>query len=236
VADGPTGPFEYLGSVRPNAGRFPIGVDDNLRERVIDRDRRSTGAGSTETKAEQADRFFIRDFYGGQMARDMTLFIDDDGTAYHIFASEENFTLHIAELDPTFTRHTGRYSRVLVGGHREAPAIFKRRGRYHLITSGCTGWAPNAAEHAVAESIWGPWEVSGNPCIGADHERTFESQSTYVLPIAGVDDAFVFMADRWRPRNPIDGRYVWLPIEFENGTPVLRFREAWSPGSAFSRP
>ena len=23
-----------------------------------------------------------------------------------------------------------------------------------------------------------------------------------------------FMADRWNPQNAIDGRYVWLPIEF----------------------
>ena len=31
------------------------------------------------------------------------------------------------------------------GGHNEAPAIFKKDGTYWMITSGCTGWAPNAA-------------------------------------------------------------------------------------------
>ena len=41
--------------------------------------------------------FVKRDLEGdGQMSRDMTLFVDDDGTAYHIYSSEENLTLHIA--------------------------------------------------------------------------------------------------------------------------------------------
>ena len=30
------------------------------------------------------------------MARDMTLFVDDDGTAFHIYASEDNGTLQIS--------------------------------------------------------------------------------------------------------------------------------------------
>lgn len=232
VADTATGPFQYLGSLRPNPGRLPVNASDDLRSRVdegvspADQPPNSSGG-----KAEAADRFFVRDVPGGQMARDMTLFLDDDGTAYHIFAAEENYTLNIAELDEAFTGHTGRFARVLVGGHREGPAIFKRDGRYHLITSGCTGWTPNAAQHAVADSIFGPWEVTGNPCVGEGHARTFESQSTFVLRVAGAEDRFIFMADRWNPGNPIDGRYVWLPIEFEDDRPVLRFRQSWTPMS-----
>lgn len=33
-----------------------------------------------------------RDLDGGQMSRDMTLYVDEDGKAYHIYSSEE--TLH----------------------------------------------------------------------------------------------------------------------------------------------
>ena len=113
-------------------------------------------------------------------------------------------------------------------GQNEAPAIFKKDGRYYLITSGCTGWAPNAARLFTAESIWGPWLRHANPCQGDGADRTFQSQGTYVLPVAGRKDAFVFMADRWRPDNPIDGRYVWLPVRFENGLPVLRWEKEWS--------
>lgn len=231
IADSPTGPFEYLGSVRPNAGRFPINIDETLRTRVVSRSKPTGENNQPLSKAQRADEFFVRDFYGGQMARDMTLFLDDDGVAYHIFASEENFTLHIAELDETYTRHTGKYARVFVGGHREAPAMFKRDGKYHLITSGCTGWEPNAAEHAVADSIWGPWTVTGNPAIGEESHLTFRSQSTFVLPVAGRRDAFIFMADRWTPKNPIDGRYIWLPIEFNDGVPEIRHTRAWNPNT-----
>lgn len=56
--------------------------------------------------------FADRDLYSGQMARDMTLFVDDDGRAYHIYSSEDNLTLHIAELDDSYTSHTGRYIRI----------------------------------------------------------------------------------------------------------------------------
>lgn len=53
------------------------------------------------------------------MARDMNLFVDDDGKAYHIYSSEENSTLHIAELDPTYTGYTGKYIRVFINRFME---------------------------------------------------------------------------------------------------------------------
>ena len=36
------------------------------------------------------------DLEDGQMSRDMTLFVDDDNKAYHIYSAEENLTLNIA--------------------------------------------------------------------------------------------------------------------------------------------
>ena len=36
------------------------------------------------------------------------------------------------------------------------------------------------------------------------------------------------MLDIWRPKNAIDGRYAWLPVEWEDGKPVVRWRERWS--------
>ena len=54
-----------------------------------------------------------RDLEGGQMARDMNLFVDDDGKAYHIYASEENSTLQIAQLNDDYTDHNGCMSVVL---------------------------------------------------------------------------------------------------------------------------
>jgi Glycosyl hydrolases family 43 len=171
---------------------------------------------------------FIESFRpNAQMARDMTLFIDEDGAAYHFFASEENQTMRISQLTDDYLRPGGKEQRVFIGRSMEAPAICKHAGKYWFIASDCTGWAPNPARSAVAENIWGPWTELGNPCLGDGAETTFESQSTYILPVAGRPGCFIFMADRWRPKDAIDGRYVWLPLEFESGRPVLRWRDSW---------
>jgi hypothetical protein len=67
----------------------------------------------------------------------------------------------------------------------------------------------------------------GNPCVGKDAELTFHSQSTYILPVQGFKDAFIYMGDRWTPDNPIDGRYVWLPINIVDGKLEIRWKEEW---------
>jgi hypothetical protein len=110
----------------------------------------------------------------------------------------------------------------------EAPAVFMHAGKYYFIGSGCTGWAPNPARSAVADSIWGPWKELGNPCIGKNAEKTFFSQSTYVLPVEGKKDAFIFMADRWNSRNLEDSRYVWLPLFFEGERIALKWFDEWN--------
>lgn len=93
-----------------------------------------------------------RDFITGQMARNMTLFMDDDGTAYHLYASEENRTLHISQLTDDYLKPAGKFIRVFKDRYMEAPSLFKYKGKYYFIGSGCTGWAPNAARSAVAVS------------------------------------------------------------------------------------
>ena len=203
VADRPEGPYKFLYSSRANAGTWPV-----------------------EGSPMNFDEYLKRDYGTGQMARDMTLYVDDDGKAYHIFSSEENFTLHIAELTGDYLHHTGRYTRMAPGGQNEAPAIFKHDGTYWMITSGCTGWAPNEARMFSAPSIWGPWTQHPNPCRGPLAEKTFNGQSTYVLTLD--DGRHIFMADIWRPNHPIDARYIWLPIEFEDGKPVVRWRDEWT--------
>jgi len=112
----------------------------------------------------------------------------------------------------------------------EAHTIFKYNGKYYFIASGCTGWSPNAARSAVADSIWGPYKELGNPCRGSQQQSdtTFESQSTFVLPVQSMPGRFIFLADRWNPSNPIDGRYIWLPIEWENEKPIIKWHDTWN--------
>lgn len=208
TADQPTGPYTYLHSLRPNAGCYP--------------------ASYKEGDELFFNIYFLRDVESGHKSRDMTLFVDDDGKAYHIFSSEDNGTLHVAELSDDYLSHTGVFERIAPGGYNEAPAIFKYGKHYYMITSGCTGWSPNPARMFSATNLFGPWTEHPNPCTGTNSHTTFKSQSTYILPVEGKKGAFLFMADRWMPDNPIDGTYVWLPLEFENGLPVLKWHDEWN--------
>ncbi len=190
-------------------------------------------SGVAESDSVTGPYRFIEAFRpNGQMARDMTLFVDDDGRAYHLFASEHNATMHVSLLSDDYLKPSGKYERILIGRSTEAPAVCKHEGKYYLVVSHCTGWRPNPAISAVADSIMGPWTETGNPCIGTEEQmaNTFESQSTYILPVNGKTGAFIFMADRWRPENAIDGRYVWLPVQFREGRIVLEWLDSWDLG------
>jgi len=223
VSDSPIGPFTFVRNGRANAGVWPLNMTE--AERTNQQNLEGLESWSPEWVKRIREGFYNRrDHAEGQMARDMTLYVDADGKAYHIFASEENMTLHIAELTDDYMNYTGRYVRVDAGGQNEAPAIFRKDGKYYMITSGCTGWAPNAARLLTADHIFGLWTRHENPCRGKGAELTFGAQSTFILP---VGDKFILMTDKWNPGNPIDGRYIWLPIEWEDGLHVVRFVNHW---------
>ena len=207
VSDAVQGPYTYSKSFRPDAGLWPMDVQESDKTGIL-----------------------ARDFAGGQMARDMTLFQDDDGKAYLVCASEDNWTIHICELTDDYLDLTGKYSRAFVGAKFEAPTLFKYNKKYYFIGSGCSGWTPNAANSAMADAVTGPWTSLGNPCRGTEYQckRTFDSQGTYILPLAGKPGAFIFLADRWNPYNAIDGRYIWLPIAWEDGKPVIKWMPEWN--------
>ena len=157
-----------------------------------------------------------------QMARDMSVFKDDDGKAYLIYSSENNMTMQVCLLSDDYQRPTKNYSRILIGRNREAPAMFKYNGKYYLITSLCTGWAPNAAVCAVADNPLGPFKDNGNPCQGPGAETTFNAQSTYVLPLKDKPGTYIFMADRWNKLDLEKSDYLWVPFKVENGKVIIR--------------
>lgn len=65
VADRPEGPFSFVRSTRAVPGKWPFNKDEFPDEKG----------------------FLARDLESGQMSRDMTLFVDDDGKAYQLSAS-----------------------------------------------------------------------------------------------------------------------------------------------------
>jgi hypothetical protein len=226
VSDKVTGPYTFIESFRPNAGCWPINVteEQKIPPKGEYKDRKFSGAPDRDINKAKV---LARDFAGGQMSRDMTLFVDNDGKAYHIYASEENGTLQISQLTDDYLSYAGKYARAFQNRWMEAPAVCKRNGKYYLIMSGCTGWAPNMARSAVSDSILGPWKELDNPCVGDGSDKTFGGQSTYILKVAGKDDDYIAMFDLWRPRNAIDGRYMWLPIDFMGEGITIKHLQEW---------
>jgi beta-xylosidase len=206
VAEKPEGPFRFLHHRRPIRYDFGYKEKDRTNQREL-----------------------------GGTYRDMNLFLDDDGRAYVLYASEDNWTLYIVRLNAEFTAaeepavEGKTWARALVKQMREAPAPFKHNGKYFLITSGCTGWNPNPARYALAANMLGPWEDKGDPSVGAGAETTFQSQSTFVLAAPGKKKgSFIFLADRWNPKKLEDSRYVWLPFKVGADDRIeLKWRERW---------
>lgn len=228
VADTPAGPFRFVRSGRVNPGVMPLNLkDDEASHRAGD----EMEWWTPEWRAEiERGMFVMRDLEGGQMSRDMTLFVDDDSKAYHIYSSEDNLTLHIAELTEDYLNHTGRFIRIFPGGHNEAPALMKHNGKYWMITSGCTGWAPNEARLMTADSIMGEWRQLPNPCRGENADKTFLGQGNYIMKLPGIENGYIAMFDKWNPECLKDSRHIWLPVNFEpDGTPYVDWVKEWSP-------
>ena len=118
--------------------------------------------------------------------------------------------------------------------HTEAPAVIKRNGVYHMLGSGSSSWKPNIARYYTTDNILGKWTYHGNPCHGYNNidslgvEKTYGGQSSYIIPVQGMDDAYIAMFDIWKPELPVTGRYIWLPIDFTNGKMSITWHDEWN--------
>jgi len=226
-ADKVTGPYTFIRMTRGNPQTWPVNVLPLHKESLSDQNKKERNNLEAKEHPDSVNTLG-RDFEKGQHSRDMTLYVDDDGKAYQIRSAESNSVIHISELTDDYLDFTGKYVRAFIGRKMEAPAIFKKDGLYYFMASGCTGWQPNEARSAVAPSIWGPWTELGNPCVDEGKELTYHSQSTYILPVAGKENAFIYMGDRWTPDDAINGRYIWLPIEFKENRFIIHWYDEWT--------
>ena len=135
----------------------------------------------------------------------------------------------------------------------EGPAVLFHDGAYYLFASHLSGLAPNPArmlrcKGSVLSDCCAPpggpskWEDLGNPAVGPGPEgchpecgginTTFNSQSTFVLPVAAASEAelgegadagvvALWMGDRWYP----DETYPMEP------KPLLQHNGAQAPFS-----
>jgi hypothetical protein len=163
---------------------------------------------------------------GQHMSRDITVFVDTDGAGYMVSAARENYDLHIYRLTADYTGIASLVADPWHGGHREAPALFKRGNVYFMLTSGATGWNPNQQQYATATSLSGPWSAMTN--VG--DSTTYGSQTAFVLPVQGSSGtSYLYLGDRWGNAfggTVNDSRYVWLPLTFPSSTSMSM---SWSP-------
>lgn len=162
----------------------------------------------------------------GVSSRDMTAFVDDDGSAYLICSSENkegtvNCDLALYKLNDDYTAIEERLPNIYTmndGSGRwwqiEAPAITKRDGVYYVFTSACSGWYPNQGSYLTATSLTeGDW--SERKLIG--NNSTFDGQSNYAFTIDGTEESSVILAStRWKSDELSKSQYIWLPIEFDD--------------------
>ena len=204
VSDSPAGPFQLLGSYKLNYHNDPDGD------------------------------YSYDGWEGRGSVRGMNLFKDEDGTAYVIYSSEGNLTTYISKLNEDYTglavdrdeaEEGVDFVRAFEKWSREAPAMFKYKDKYYIINSGCTGWSPNPAKYAVADSPMGPWTDMGDPCTDSGKDTTYDTQSTCVIPVDPENGLYVYMGDRWNAGDLRNSRYVWLPVEFqeENKIAIRRY-------------
>ncbi|WP_055107662.1 immunoglobulin-like domain-containing protein [Paenibacillus ihumii] len=183
---------------------------------------------------------YIEGYYDSNkgMARDMTVFKDEDGKAYAIYSSEENKYTYISLLNDEYTApakdgteglNETFTARVFSDASREAPAVFKYNGYYYFITSGTTGWDPNPSIAYRANHIFGntadggmtftQYTKLGNPFPNDSSNTSYRTQPTAVIPYDPENGLFIYMGDRWIQKALDTSGYVWVPLQLTaNGT------------------
>ena len=89
---------------------------------------------------------------------DEDIFVDDDGTAYLVHTRVANFDIVVEQLDRNYLTSTGRFARLGLN-RTEAPAMFKRNGRYYITVSdpNCAYCNGTGTSYMTAATPLGPW-------------------------------------------------------------------------------
>jgi hypothetical protein len=178
-------------------------------------------------KIEGPYKFYKTYRPNGHDSRDQTLFVDFDKKAYHFGSTDMNTNMNVALLRNDYLEPTETETKILNGLKYEAPAIFRIGDIYYGLFSGCTGWAPNPGKSAHTTDILGNWAQGFNFAVDQQKNITYGSQSTYVFKVEGKEKAFVYMGDRWNPKNVGASGYIWLPISMRSGYPAVRWYKDW---------
>ncbi|KAJ3775314.1 galactan 1,3-beta-galactosidase [Lentinula raphanica] len=154
----------------------------------------------------------------GADSRDEGLF--QDGTAYLLYASDNNQNFKISMLDTNYYNVTEEVSVLtasILGDKLNISQV------YYLIASHTSGWDPNPNKVFTASSLAGPW--SSQVDIAPEDTNTYYSQNAYDMPL-GTNA--IYMGDRWDVSALGSSTYIWFPLSWSSGLPVIVEADVWS--------
>jgi hypothetical protein len=158
----------------------------------------------------------------GNISLDIGLFVDDDGSGY-LISDTRTKGLKIYRLSADYLTVV---STVATLPELEAPALFKKSGRYYLLTSHRTGWNTNDNVYSTSTSLahgWSSWKL-----FAPAGSKTFNSQTTFVLPVTGSQGTtYMFMGDRWIPSSLGKSTYIWLPLTVKGTSVSMSWHAKW---------
>jgi hypothetical protein len=153
---------------------------------------------------------------------DMGTFQNADGAGYVLAHGGD-----IYRLSEDYKSVSEQVNKSMTAGF-ESPALFRKGHLYYFLGSHLTSWEKNDNEYYTAPSLLGPWTPRGT--FAPAGTLTWNSQTTFVLPIAGSQDTtYLFMGDRWSfPKQASAATYVWQPLTV-SGTALAipTYHEAW---------
>lgn len=150
--------------------------------------------------------------------RDMSVFVDDDGTGYLLAAANKpgegaNASIYIFRFTQDFSGIEGIVTVLFENQYREMPNVVKADGWYYLFLSQAAGWYPSSGAYASSRSMeegWSELRPIGNT-------STFSSQSSWIAVLGeGEKKNYLMHAYRWIAGEGTSSTMI-APVLFADG-------------------
>eukprot|EP00037_Helgoeca_nana_P009024 m.79567 g.79567 ORF g.79567 m.79567 type:complete len:377 (+) comp19303_c0_seq2:21-1151(+) len=167
---------------------------------------------------------------------DYDIFVDDDGSAYHVRTGFD-----VVKLNANFTGPDSHMSSFTTPKASEGPVMFKRNGKYYVMSgTGCCACIGGSTIYVQeADSLAGPWnfkgDVGSNPTPFDPHSPNnfvTKAQASAVFEVKSSTDAvsYVWLGNQWNsglaltppgPRN--HDLLYWSVLKFDANESVSQF-------------
>ena len=154
-------------------------------------------------------------------SRDCNVFVDNDGQAYFISTTNENQDLGLFLLSDDYHEAVS-HTLLFPGQRREAPVIVHVGSTYFMLSSACSGWAPNQCKYAYSDSLHSGW----SSLTDVGDKTCFRTQAAAILEIKGTKQTtYLYVGDRWMDPTLPESKTIIFPITFEDNTCQMHYCE-----------